>query len=272
MTIPVFLALFLVWLMLLRCRGYHPLWKKLRQFRYAHRGYHNKPTVPENSMAAFRAAVARGWGAELDVHLMQDGNLAVIHDSSLKRTAGADVCVEDLTKEDLARYTLEESTERIPLLEEVLALFAGKTPLIIELKPERGNHAALSAAVAAMLDGYQGDYCIESFDPRVVRWFRIHRPAVCRGQLAENSMGLKGEYPWLLRFVTTNHLENFLTLPDFIAYRYGDRKTLSNVLCRRLWRVQGVSWTLRTQQEYDTAVQEGWLPIFENFIPETGEK
>lgn len=268
MTIPVFLALFLVWLMLLRCRGYHPLWKKLRQFRYAHRGYHNKPTVPENSMAAFRAAVARGWGAELDVHLMQDGNLAVIHDSSLKRTAGADVCVEDLTKEDLARYTLEESTERIPLLEEVLALFAGKTPLIIELKPERGNHAALSAAVAAMLDGYQGDYCIESFDPRVVRWFRIHRPAVCRGQLAENFLRSESKLPGYLKVLMTNLLMNGRSRPDFVAYKFADRRALSLRLCEAVWKPAKVTWTIRSKEELLQAEEEGRVVIFERFDPE----
>ena len=48
-------------------------------------------------MAAFRAAAARGWGAELDVHLMKDGNLAVIHDASLKRTAIWKINVEEIT-------------------------------------------------------------------------------------------------------------------------------------------------------------------------------
>ena len=95
-------AVCVLWILAQRCRRGHEAWPELKQFRYAHRGYHNKPTVPENSMAAFRAAVERGWGAELDVHLMKDGNLAVIHDASLLRTAGADVKIEDLTKADLA--------------------------------------------------------------------------------------------------------------------------------------------------------------------------
>ena len=60
---------------------------------------------------------------------------------------------------------------------------------------------------------------------------------------------------------------NFLTLPDFVAYKYKDRKTISNTLCRRLWGIQGVSWTLKSQKEYDTALTEGWIPIFEDFCP-----
>ena len=124
----------------LQCRRGHPNWKILRLFRYAHRGYHDKPHIPENSMAAFRRAVENHYGAELDVHLMRDGNLAVIHDASLKRTAGADVLVEDLTAEELKRYRLEGTEEQIPLFSEVLEVFEGKTPLIVELKAERGNY------------------------------------------------------------------------------------------------------------------------------------
>ena len=112
-----------VWTLLLRCRRGHPGWKLLRQYRYAHRGYHDKPHIPENSMAAFHRAIENGFGAELDVHLLKDGHLAVIHDASLKRTAGADVLVEDLTSEELKAYRLEGTDERIPLIDEVLALF-----------------------------------------------------------------------------------------------------------------------------------------------------
>ena len=173
-----------LFLLMLRCRREHPGWKLLRQYRYAHRGYHDKPHIPENSMAAFRRAIEHGYGAELDVHLMKDGRLAVIHDASLKRTAGADVLVEDLTAEELKQYRLEGTQEQIPLLEGVLALFQGKTPLIIELKAERGNHAQLAEATCTMLDRFRVNYCIESFDPRCILWLKKHRPLIVRGQLS----------------------------------------------------------------------------------------
>ena len=263
------LAVFGVWVLLLSCRRDHPAWPKLRQYRYAHRGYHQKPTVPENSMAAFRAAVERGWGAELDIHLMKDGNLAVIHDSSLLRTAGTDVKIEDLTKADLANYNLEESFEHIPLLEHVLAVFEGRTPLIIELKPQGGNQDALCEAAAKMLDKYTGDYCIESFDPRVLRWFRKYRPQVCRGQLAENF--LDADHTGLsrfLEFVLTNLLMNIAARPDFIAYRFEDRHGASPRLCRAVWKPVEVSWTIRTPEDMRAAEEEGRLVIFEQFSPE----
>ena len=258
-----------LWVLMQRCRRGHEAWPKLKQFRYAHRGYHNKPTVPENSMAAFRAAVERGWGAELDVHLMKDGNLAVIHDASLKRTANADVQIEDLTKADLANYVLEESFEHIPLLEHVLAVFEGKTPLIIELKPVNGNHDALSAAVAKMLDKYSGDYCIESFDPRVVAWFRKNRPDVCRGQLSYNFLAAAGtNLSRRMAFLLTNLLTNLIAFPDFVAYRFEDRNGFGVKLCRKLWEPVEVSWTLKKKADLETAETEGKLVIFEQFDPE----
>ena len=263
------LAVCCLWVLMQRCRRGHEAWPKLKQFRYAHRGYHNKPAVPENSMAAFRAAVEHGWGAELDVHLMKDGNLAVIHDASLRRTANADVRIEDLTKADLANYYLEESYEHIPLLEHVLAVFEGKAPLIIELKPENGNHAALSEAVAKLLDKYPGDYCIESFDPRVVAWFRKHRPHVCRGQLAENFLdAAHTKLSRRMEFLLTNLLLNIGACPDFVAYKFEDRDSFGVRLCRRIWKPVEVSWTIRKPEDLKTAEAEGKLVIFEQFDPE----
>ena len=91
------------------------LWiQELLQHRYAHRGLHQKPTIPENSMAAFARAVEAGYGIELDLHLTRDGRLAVIHDASLKRTCGVDRKIEDLTLAEAQTYPLEESEEHIP--------------------------------------------------------------------------------------------------------------------------------------------------------------
>ena len=224
----------------LRGRRNQPGMEKLRGWYYAHRGLHDAEK-PENSMAAFEAAIGKGYGVELDVHLMKDGNLAVIHDSDLMRTTGQAGRVEDLTAGELANYRLQGTEQTIPELGQVLSLFAGKTPLIIELKSTGGNAARLTETACRMLENYPGVYCMESFDPACVRWLRKHRPDILRGQLAENTMKLKNRYPWPVRLITTYYMENFLTLPDFIAYRFEDRKTTSNAICRRLWGLQGVS-------------------------------
>ncbi len=251
------------------CRHGHPNWQILGAFRYAHRGYHDKPAVPENSMAAFRRAIGNFYGAELDVHLMADGNLAVIHDASLQRTAGVDVQIEDLTAADLPQYHLEGTAEQIPLFEDVLKLFEGKTPLIVELKPERGNHDALAAATVALLDQYRVNYCIESFDPRCLIWLKKNRPDIVWGQLAENFLRHGDGAPQgkLTLWALGNLLLNFLTRPDFIAYRYEDRDCGAVRICRRIFKVQEVNWTITSKKEMRDAEQKGNLVIFEGFDP-----
>ncbi len=260
------LVLALLYLFCLLGRRGHRLLPELRKWRYAHRGLHNE-SRPENSMAAFRAALEHGYGIELDIHLMADGNLAVIHDGNLKRVAGADVCIEDLTAGDLPNYRLMDTEETIPLFGDVLALFAGKAPMVVELKCERGNHAALCAKALELLDAYEGPYCVESFDPRAVHWLKKHRPDICRGQLSENWFRSQSNMPWILKLAMTYHISNVFTRPDFIAYKYRDRKAAGTDLCRKTLGIQGVSWTLQSQQELEIAEKEGWIPIFEHFAP-----
>ena len=260
------LLLFMLYIGCVGGRVGHPGLKDLRGWNYAHRGLHSEG-IPENSMAAFRAALDHGYGIEFDVHLLRDGNLAIIHDASLKRTAGADIMIEDLTTEDLNAYHLEGTEETIPTFRQLLDLYAGKAPLIIELKPERGNHAALTETVCRMLEDYEGVYCLESFDPRCITWLKKNRPELIRGQLSKNYFGDTNGLKPSTCFMLTHSLSHFITMPDFTAYKFADRKNLSTWICRRLYGVQGVSWTLQTKEEYDIALKEGWIPIFENFTP-----
>lgn len=265
------LLLFIVLLALLacRCRRDHPGLKNLQGWSYAHRGLHGNG-VPENSMAAFKAALDSGYGIELDVHLLKDGNLAVMHDSLLNRTTGCAGRIEDLTTHQLKDYRLEGTEETIPEFMDVLTLFNGKAPIILELKSEDGNHAELTEAACNMMETYKGVFCMESFDPRCIRWLRKNRPDIIRGQLTENFFKSRNDLPDYLKFALTHNLTNFLTVPDFVAYKFSNRKdTFMNDVCRKLWKAQGVAWTLRSQEEYDSALAEGWLPIFEGFRPGT---
>lgn len=249
------------------CRTGHKDLSSLRGWSYAHRGLHGNG-VPENSLAAFAKALENGYGSELDIHLLADGNLAVIHDSQLKRTTGAEGRIEDLTADQLPQYKLEGTNETIPLFSQVLELYAGKAPLIVELKPMDNNVDALCTKVCQLLDGYTGLYCVESFDPRCVYWFRKNRPDLPRGQLTENFFAsANSPLSPAIKLMMKALMFNFMTQPDFVAYKYCDRKNIGNFLCRKLWGAQGVSWTLTTMEEYDTAVNEGYIPIFEGFNP-----
>lgn len=263
LIIPVLAALYVL---LTCCRKGHKGLAALRGWRYAHRGLHSEG-VPENSMAAFRKALDQGYGIELDVHLLRDGSLAVLHDHSLKRTADTDILIEELDAADLQYYHLEGTTQTVPLFCQVLDLVKGRVPLIVELKATTANFAALTQAAVDMLDGYEGVYCIESFDPRCIHWLKKHRPELIRGQLAENFFRTGGSMPFILKLLMSWQLTHFLTLPDFVAFKYRDRKNLGTFLSRKLWGAQGVSWTLRSQEELDTAEKEDWIPIFEGFVP-----
>lgn len=258
------------WCALLRPRRNQPGWDKLAGVKYAHRGLHNaEKGVPENSMTAFQLAVEAGFGAELDVHLMADGNLAVVHDSDLTRVCGKPGIIEELMEEDLIEYPLMGTEELIPLFQEVLELFEGKTPLIIELKVEGGNANALTDAVMAMLEDWNGVYCLESFHPGVLLRLKERYPWVLRGQLSQDFLK-GGEVHGLslpARFALTNLLTSALTRPDFVAYKWQDRRNPSLRLMRALYGVHEVGWTVRDRQTMEALEAEGVPTIFEGFLP-----
>ena len=266
--LELILILTILYLFAIRCRSGHPGLKELEGWNYAHRGLHGHG-VPENSMAAFQAALEHGYGIELDVHLLKDGNLAVMHDSLLNRTTGQAGRIEDLTTEDLKNYRLEGTEETIPEFMDVLTLYNGKAPLIVELKPTDGNHAALAEAACRMMDTYKGPFCMESFDPRCVAWLRKNRPDIIRGQLTENFFRSKNcDLPDYLKFAMQHCLVNIMCVPDFVAYKFADRNsTVSVKLCKKLWKAKTVTWTLKSMEEFNTAVKEDFIPIFEGFEP-----
>lgn len=250
-------------------RKNHPGLEVLKKYRYAHRGLHDiEKGIAENTMPAFKAAAEMGFGAELDVHITRDGQLAVIHDSRLERLCGDSRVVEDLTYDELSQLCILGTGEHAPLLSEVLEVFCGKAPLIVELKTWKNNHVALCQRAAELLDMYKGDFCIESFDFSAVEWFKENRPEVVRGQLSEDFVeaGHPEGQP-LAQFAATHMLTNFRTRPDFVAYRFADRKKLPASVACGLLGAQEVSWTIRSREDMLEAEKDGAIVIFEKFIP-----
>ena len=260
-------AAFLIW----PRRGQWQL-QELRRFRYAHRGLFNPERgVPENSIKAFRYAVAGGFGIELDVRLTGDKRLAVVHDSNLMRLCGRSVRVEETPWEELQELRLMETEERIPLLEEVLRAVRGRVPLIIEIKTERNNSRELCAKVCRLLERYKGNFCVESFDPRALRWLRRNEPFVIRGQLVtgktEPGRYRKSDPMRFLSRLLPLLLTNVIARPDFIACQLEDRKRPAVRLCVEGLKAQEVSWTIRSQEELEEAERTGAMVIFEGFLP-----
>lgn len=261
----LFAAAVLLWLWLIRpALRRPPALKALRQFRYAHRGLHNIAAgVPENSGAAFRLAVEQGFGIELDVRLSRDGRLVVEHDPSLLRTCGVDRTIEKSTWSQLRSLRLEGTEERLLLLEEVFALVAGRVPLLIELKTAGGNQAALSRAVWQALQKYSGPYCIESFEPRVLLWFRRNAPRVVRGQLSGYVRRGGALIAPAVDFILRNLWIHLISRPHFVAYNYLDRQNLSFQVCRLLFRAPVFFWTIRSPEGEKIAARYHATPIFE---------
>ena len=233
---------------------------------FAHRGLHdNAGAAPENSMEAFRRAVQAGYGMELDVHVTKDGIPVIFHDFKLERICGEAGEVEDYTYKELQQFTLCNSKERIPKLEDLLSMVQGRVPLIIEIKSEKVD-VSECAVIDRMLRGYDGAYCIESFNPLVLWWFRLHHNEVVRGQLSSN-FRLEGEYHNIRYFFLTHLLLNFLTKPDFVAYNHKFREEPGRRICRKIYRNPAVAWTVRSRQELNDLKDEFDVFIFEGFRP-----
>lgn len=242
---------------------------------FAHRGlYDNEGSCPENSLAAFQKAVDHGYGMEMDVQLSKDGIPVVFHDFKLARVARDEnnqpvegkVC--DYTLAQLQSFHLLNSTEKIPTFASFLALLHGQQPVIVELKIENSDRElAVCPKADALLQDYQGLYCIESFNPRGVKWYRQHRPDVMRGQLSSmfTSTNSDAGKHWLIYFIAQNLLENFLTTPDFIAYDALHWKNWSRQLCHRLYHNTAVAWTIRSQAQLDARMHDYDIFIFEHF-------
>ena len=149
---------------------------------FAHRGLHG-PGVPENSLAAFRAAIELGAGIECDVRLSGDGQVVIFHDHDLRRLCASALAVEATPSATLATQKLFDSSEHIPLLSELLELAGGKAPLLVEVKCRGGNATQLAKAVAAELADYNGPVGVMSFEPAVGKWLSRHAPDLQRGSV-----------------------------------------------------------------------------------------
>ena len=237
----------------------------LHGVHYAHRGlFDNESEAPENSLPAFRKAVEAGYGIELDVQLSKDGELVVFHDETLKRMCGVDGKVWEYTLEELQTMKLAGSKETIPTFESVLEAVGGKVPLIVEYKFDRVDYRVCEKGNEA-LKPYDGTYCIESFHPFVVRWYRKHRPDIVRGQLSQDMLKVKNEkYPRWMMFCMTYLLVNVLGRPDFVAYCHEDANNISRRICTLLGAIP-VTWTIQSREQYEKAKRQFKLFIFDGF-------
>ena len=182
----------------------------------AHRGLHGGGII-ENSLAAYEAAIQKGYNIEIDVRILADDEVVVFHDGSLERIFGEKIDLQDLTYEQLSRYTLPFVNEKIPTLKQVLDYINGRTGLLIELKTY--FRTRIAARVMQHLENYNGNYAIQSFSPSVLNWYRKHNPVIPLGVLSTDTVNFA--------LYWTNKIR-----PDFISYQVSDLNDRRAILLR----------------------------------------
>ncbi|MCR5684789.1 MAG: glycerophosphodiester phosphodiesterase [Lachnospiraceae bacterium] len=240
--------------------------EKFYHVNFAHRGLHTKDmSVPENSMAAFKAAVDAGYGIELDIQFSKDDQIVVFHDETLNRVCGVDGRLDAFTYDELKKMGLSGTDEHIPLFSEVLELIDGRVPLLVELKSCRKNKLLCEKALP-MLRAYKGDFCIESFSPIIVKWFRKNAPDILRGQLSAPVDDFREYIPAFIAFILSRCFTNFLSRPHFISYNKV-KPPMSVRLSEKLGAMRYV-WTVRPADDIRTLEKINDAVIFEYYTPE----
>lgn len=259
------LVLFALWLFLIAPKARK---KAVQPFlcSYAHRGLWNAER-PENSLAAFRAAAEADFAIELDVQLSGDGEVMVFHDYTLDRVCGRTGKIAELTAAELSQIPLNGvENECIPTLAQVLEVVDGRVPLLIELKGENGNTDLVPKVLAALKD-YKGKWCMESFNPLLLRAVRRQAPDVVIGLLSTNLIKEKRKGNKLLNFALSALLLTFLCRPAFHAYdgHYPNRLALRVGL--GWFGAAAFVYTIKNQADYDRFLAKRSYPIFDGFVP-----
>lgn len=232
---------------------------------YAHRGlFDNASDAPENSLLAFQRAVDAGYGIELDVQLSKDNQLVVFHDASLKRMCGVEGKVWEYTLEELQQMKLANSEQTIPAFQEFLKIVDGKVPFILEFKLDRVQTKVCELA-NEVLKNYHGAYCIESFHPLAVLWYRKNRPDVLRGQLSEEFFREEKNKGQHILTATSFLIFNFAGRPDFIAYNHLHANNISRRICKMLGALS-VTYTIKSKEEYKRNKKNFDLFIFDSCL------
>lgn len=228
----------------------------------AHRGLHRGPIVPENSMAAFAAAIEHNYPIELDIQQLADGTLVVFHDSDLERLTGQPGKVAHHTIESIQSFRLFGTDEGIPLLQDVLAFVHGRVPVLIEIKNE-GNVGSLERALLNVVSGYTGECAIQAFNPFSLEFFKIRAPSIMRGQLSGSFRG--EDLAWHKKMLLRNLLLNGKSVPHFIAYDLNALPSPATTIARRLFHIPLIAWTIRSEGDRTKALKYADNIIFDAF-------
>lgn len=236
----------------------------------AHRGLHDADRgIVENSASAVEAAIAHGFGVEIDLQCTADQKAVAFHDDTLDRLTEKTGPVAARSAEDLRAIALRGSSDHILTLEDLLDVVAGRIPLVLEVKSLWTDDRRYEANIAASLAAYPGPVAVMSFDPHAVCAFRRLAPALPRG-LVSGAVRERKRWPRasrLERFALQNLLPAAFARPNFIAYGIGALPALAPFVARKVFRLPLLAWTVRTEAERARAKRYADAMIFEGFMP-----
>ncbi|MER2265706.1 glycerophosphodiester phosphodiesterase family protein [Methylobacterium oxalidis] len=245
-----------------------PAWLTARPI--AHRGLHDRAGgIPENTIAAARAAVAAGYGIECDVQPSADGEAMVFHDEALGRLTEASEPTASRPAAALRALSVAGTAERIPTLAAFLAEIGGRVPVIVEIKSRYSGDLTLTRRVVETVSGYDGPVALKSFDPGLVAALRELAPRVPRGIVAETTQDdpAYAAMPDGVRRSLANLLHFDETRPDFLSWRVDDLPCAPAYLARLLGERPVMTWTVRTDDQRRHAAAHADQMVFEGFRP-----
>lgn len=228
----------------------------------------------ENSAAAFRAAIERGYAIECDVQASRDGHAIVHHDETLGRLTDRHERVDALDEAELVRIAYRGSGDRLMRLADLLALVAGRVPLIVEIKSEwQPLPSAYLDGICRQASAYAGPIALMSFDPTVMVEVRRRAPAIPRGIVSGMYDPGRGDGWWSRvlsperRYRLSHLLDTREAAPDFISYHVAALPTAVTSYVREVQGLPLVCWTVRTAEEREIAARHADAPTFEGYAP-----
>ncbi|OZA73733.1 MAG: glycerophosphodiester phosphodiesterase [Caulobacter sp. 39-67-4] len=240
-------------------------WERLFEPAIAHRGLWTPGGAPENSLAAFQAACARGYAIELDVQLTADGEAVVFHDDRLERLTGVEGRLRDHSAADLGAMALMGTDETIPTLADTLTLIGHRAMVYIELKTPFGEVGELEKRVSEVLIDHNGPTAVIGFNPYSHAWFADHHPQILRGldSYGWNDDSARKLAPEVRKSLAA--LEQVeIARPDFLALGL-DMLPSARADVYRAKGMPVIAWTVRSPEQWDAVSDHCDNLIFEGF-------
>jgi len=235
----------------------------------AHRGLHDGASAIENTVSAFQAAIDGGFAIETDVQITSDGEAMVHHDFALGRLTLGSRQLAAMTAAGLKEVPFKGTSDRMMTLGELREFVNGRVPLVIELKSRFDGDLRLVKRAAQIVRGYSGRAALMSFDPAPIAALREMAPDVPRGIVAERHYDhsewrdLTPAQKRSLAFLM--HLPR--TRPHFVAYHVKDLPSPGPWIARHILRLPLLTWTVRSEDDRQSARTQADQMIFEGFRP-----